>query len=140
MENEPETEEAEGLNGFEKILIVEDDPGLRRVAMAMLGSLGYQVLEADDANMALDVMAEEPGIDLLFTDVVLPMGMNGIALAEQVRTLYPAIKILYTSGYARAAAVHGDLPGEGARLVPKPYRKSALAKEVRQALDQKRLM
>ena len=132
---EPAPAEGESLNGFEKILIVEDDPGLRRVAKAMLGSLGYQVLEADDANAALALMAEDPDIDLLFTDVVLPMGMNGIALAEQVRTLYPAMKILYTSGYARAAAVHGDLPGEGARLVPKPYRKSSLAREVRQTLD-----
>ncbi len=121
--------------GDETILVVEDDPGLRRVATAILSSLGYEVLEADDGASALNILAQTPNVDLLFTDVVLPHGMNGVVLGKEARALYPKIKVLYTSGYSKGANTQSDGLGDRFRLVPKPYRKSILAEEIRQVLD-----
>ena len=119
----------------ETVLVVEDNPALLRVAQTMLASLGYHVLTAADGQGALALLDGSPQIDLLFTDLVLPRGMNGAVLARQATDRHPDLKVLYTSGYADDAGPHNDNAVRTARLVPKPYRKALLAQHVRQALD-----
>jgi PAS domain S-box-containing protein len=127
--------------GTETVLVVEDNEGMARIAMKQLQDLGYRVIERRNAAEALTLIAGETPIDLLFTDVVMPGAMDGIALAHKAITLRPDLKILLTSGFPqRATAVPGKA-GEvalPALLLTKPYRKQHLAMSVRQALDQPR--
>ena len=121
--------------GAECILVVEDDPSLRAHAMESLRELGYQVLEASNGAEALALIERHSTIDLLFTDVVMPGGMNGRQLADEVARRRPGIKILFTTGYTRNAIVHhGRLDG-GLHLITKPYSFGDLAVKVRERLD-----
>ncbi|MBV9220045.1 MAG: PAS domain S-box protein, partial [Methylobacteriaceae bacterium] len=86
--------------GSQCILVVEDDARVRRVAVARLRSLGYQVIEADNGAAALATLAKHPEIAMIFTDVVMPGGMSGDELAEAAIAARPGLKILFTSGYA----------------------------------------
>jgi PAS domain S-box-containing protein len=114
----------------ETILVVEDAFDLRELAVAMLTGLGYRVLTAEDGRTALDILAENSVVDLLFTDVVLPGGIDGIALAKTAREQMPALKVLFTSGYTEHRAKAGG------NLLTKPYRKHQLARRIRRALNQ----
>jgi PAS domain S-box-containing protein len=120
---------------LETILVVEDDAEVRRLAMSVLKSLGYTALEADDAESALAVLKQRPEIALLFTDVVLPGGVNGAQLARQALERYPDLKVLYTSGYTDNAIVHRGVLDSGAEMIGKPFRKAALARKLRSILD-----
>lgn len=121
--------------GNEIILVVEDDTAVRQVAIAHLRSLGYQTLEAPNAEAALHMLAGDQPVDLLFTDIVMPGGMNGRHLADTARTIRPGLKVLYTSGYTEnAISQHGALE-PGVKLLTKPYRHSELAARVREALQ-----
>jgi len=117
----------------ELVLIVEDDPDVRSLANSMLKSLGYRTLLAEDAGTALNVLANQSGIDLLFTDIVLPGGMNGADLAHLANERYPGLKVLFTSGYTENANIHES--GTESRLISKPYRKIDLARKLRQVLE-----
>ncbi|MDE0942588.1 MAG: response regulator [Alphaproteobacteria bacterium] len=117
------------------ILVIEDDREVREVAVTMLQQLGYQVLQSDIGADALDLIAEVEQIDLLLSDVVLPGGMSGRALAEAARNHRPGLKILFMSGYARDAFDADGRPDPGDDLLPKPFRKADLATAVRRALD-----
>ena len=117
----------------EFVLIVEDDPDVRQLANSMLKSLGYRTMTAEDAGTALNILAAEPEIVLLFTDIILPGGMNGADLAQLANERYPGLKILYTSGYTENANIHES--GTETRLISKPYRKTDLARKLRQVLD-----
>lgn len=128
----PQTMRTETGTG-ELILIVEDDPDVRSLANSMLKNLGYRTLLAEDAGTALNVLANQSGIDLLFTDIVLPGGMNGAELARLASERYPELKILYTSGYTENANIHES--GTESRLISKPYRKNDLARKLRQVLE-----
>ena len=119
----------------ETILVVEDDEDLRSFTMQMLGELGYRVLGAADARSALQGLENEPAVDLLFTDVGLPNGVNGRQLADEVVRLRPSIRVLYTTGYARNAIVHHGRLDPGVELLPKPYTQPDLARRVREVLD-----
>ncbi len=101
------------------ILVVEDDADVRSVTVARLEDLGYRVLEADGASAALKTLGTDNQIDLLFTDVVMPGGMNGIDLASRALELRPGLKVLFASGYASTFPTTGNVPGE---LLQKPYR------------------
>jgi CheY-like chemotaxis protein len=91
-------------------------------------------LDAEDAPSALKVLEENgEDIDLVFSDVVMPSGMNGFELAQELRRRYPLIKVLLTSGYPEKVMDKGDT---GVTLLRKPYKKADLAKEIRLALDQ----
>ena len=124
-----------GQHGTETILVVEDDPGVRQLAVAQLRSLGYQVLEAPDGASAIALLEGDAKVDLLFTDVVMPGGMTGRQLAEESRRLRPQMKVLFTSGYTPDSMLHDGKLGSGAQLLSKPYRREGLAKKVREVLD-----
>jgi PAS domain S-box-containing protein len=121
--------------GRETILVVEDDEDLRGFTMEMLSELGYRVLGAPDARSALQGLEQEPAIDLLFTDVGLPHGVNGRQLADEVLRIRPSIRVLFTTGYARNAIVHHGRLDPGVELLPKPYTQPDLARRVREVLD-----
>ncbi|MBT4042965.1 MAG: PAS domain S-box protein [Rhodospirillaceae bacterium] len=119
----------------EWILVVEDDPDVRTLTVALLASLGYQVLAAADAAAALDVMKRERHIDLLLTDVILPNGVSGNIIAEQAPQYHPNIKIIYMSGYTQDALIHQGRLAESVILLQKPFRKADLASKLRMAMD-----
>jgi len=120
--------------GKETILVVEDDTMVRRYVMTQIESLGYTTLEAANASEALRVVDEVPAIDLLFTDVIMPGGMNGRQLVEEALRRRPDLKTLYTSGYTENAIVHHGRLDSGVLLLVKPYRKAELARMIRLAL------
>jgi CheY-like chemotaxis protein len=116
----------------ERILIVDDEPFVRRIVVANLQGMGYETVEADTAQAALDLLCEHAeDIDLLLTDLVMPGGMTGIELAEAVRSAWPRIRILLSSGFSEEQAARGS----GFPLLSKPYRKVQLAQAVRLALQ-----
>jgi nitrogen-specific signal transduction histidine kinase/CheY-like chemotaxis protein len=123
-------------NGNETILLVEDDDLVRRYAHDQLAGLGYVVIEAANGPEALEIARQRSDIDLLFTDIVMPGGMNGRQLAEAACQLHPGLKVLYTSGYTENAIVHHGRLDPGAQLLSKPYRRGELAARVRNVLDQ----
>lgn len=119
----------------ECILVVEDDADVRTLSVALLASLGYQVLEAPDAAVAISVLKRERHIDLLLTDVILPNGVNGDAIARQAPLYHPNIKHMYMSGYTQDALVHQGRLDDGVILLQKPFRKADLAQKLRDAID-----
>jgi CheY-like chemotaxis protein len=128
---------ASATGGSERILAVEDDPALRATVVEMLEGLGYRVVQAPDAASALSIIEEGARFDLLFTDVMMPGPLRSTELAEQARLLSPGIEVLYTSGYAENAIVHGGRLDPGVSLLSKPYRREQLATKVRQVLDRR---
>jgi len=125
----------ESQQGTETILVVEDDPGVRQLAVAQLRSLSYHVLEAADGASAVVLLGGDARIDLLFTDVVMPGGMTGQQLAQEGRRLHPELKVLFTSGYTPDSIIHQGKLEAGVHLLSKPYRRDGLAKKVREVLD-----
>jgi CheY-like chemotaxis protein len=123
------------LNGHETILVVEDSKAVRKVAVSILQGLGYQVSEAEDGPSALAIL-ERPGhIDLLFTDLIMPNGIDGQELLRRARALRPGLRALFTSGYSEQF-IKGRGPAEAAvALLSKPYRTQKLAEAVRVALE-----
>jgi PAS domain S-box-containing protein len=125
------------LRGSETVLLVEDDSSLRALAVHMLETCGYSVLEASSASVALEISRQpDVHIHLLVTDVVMP-GMSGRVLAEQLLAQSPHIVVLYISGYTgQTVGAHGVL-AEGSYFLPKPFTREALARKVREVLDRK---
>lgn len=121
----------------ETILIVEDDPDVRAFTVETVRELGYDVLEARDGVNALNVLRQTPAgdIDLLFSDVVLPGGMNGQQLAQQAVVLHPRLKVLFATGYARDVIVHHGRVDPGVELITKPFAFDDLAARIRSVLD-----
>ena len=122
-------------DGAEVILVVEDDDSVRSHTTELLRELGYDVLEAANGATALALLERKSGIRLLFTDVGLPGGMTGRQLADEVRRRWPGLKVLYTTGYARNAIVHGGVLDPGTELLPKPFTYTDLAAKIRIVLD-----
>jgi PAS domain S-box-containing protein len=139
--NEPARWEADAprvadiLGGDETVLVVEDHDDLRSYSIGVLTELGYRVLEASDGPTALKLLETDTPVDLLFTDVVLPNGMDGRRLAEAACRLRPQLKVLFTTGYSRNAIVHNGRLDPGVQLVSKPFTFEALAAKVRLVLD-----
>ncbi len=119
----------------ETVLIVEDEPGVRDLAVDLAGELGYVTLAAPDAAAGLRLLDAHHEIALLFTDVGLPGGMNGRQLADEARRRRPGLKVLFASGYARNAIVHHGRLDPGVQLVTKPFTFAGLAAKLRQVLD-----
>jgi signal transduction histidine kinase/DNA-binding NarL/FixJ family response regulator len=130
--------ETPGLpRGTETILLVEDNLALREMAALLLNRLGYTVLAAANGLDALNLIGQRDGggIDLLFTDVVMPH-MSGKELADRVQALSPTTKILFTSAYTENAIVHHGVLDKGVALLQKPFTPSAMARKLREVLDQ----
>ena len=122
----------------EVVMVVEDDADVRGVAVDILDELGYDVRQADRADAALAQMEGMGGIDLLVTDIILPGGVDGKGLADKARSLLPALKVLYMSGYSESAITHQGRLHEGVQLLVKPFSRTDLAAKVRQILDEAR--
>jgi two-component system, response regulator PdtaR len=110
------------------VLIVEDDPLLRMLAVDLIEEAGFVALEAGDADEAVSLMESRPDISLLFTDVDMPGSMDGLKLAHAVRDRWPPIKILVVSGQARLQSC--DLPSNSC-FVGKPYQAATIIEELR---------
>src|SRR5262249_23709598 len=115
--------------------VVEDEEAVRNFVVDGLEDLGYEVVATADGHEALAALASRPHIDLLFTDVGLPGGLNGRQLATEARARKPALKVLFTTGYARNAIVHQGRLDPGVELISKPFTYAALAARVRHVLD-----
>lgn len=123
--------------GAERILIVEDDASVRKIPASILREQGYEVVEAENGVEAIRCLTSGPAFDLLFTDVVLRGGMNGVEIAKEAVLLQPDIKVLFTTGYAQdTGGLQGEL-GFGAVLINKPYRRAKLLETVHAILDSK---
>jgi CheY-like chemotaxis protein len=120
--------------GNELILLVEDDELVRTYSADQLRSLGYRVLTAENGHEALAILGAQDDIDLLFTDIVMPGGMNGRELADAARTLHPGLKVLYTSGYTENAIVHHGRLDPGVQLLSKPYGRQEISRRIREVL------
>ena len=113
--------------------MVEDNEDVKTVAVALLEQLNYRTLAVGNAKAALDVLASDTSVDLVFSDVMLPGDIDGVALAKTVNDRHPQLPVLLTSGYATALIGRHGLP-----ILRKPYQISALAEAVRTTLDTRR--
>ncbi len=122
-------------HGSETLLIVEDEEGVRKLAVRILKRQGYQVLEAEDGGKAFMLCEKykEP-VHLILTDVVMP-GMSGRQLAERLKEIHPEAKVLYMSGYTDNAIAHHGILEEGIEFIQKPFTLESLARKVRRVLD-----
>lgn len=127
--------EAALLRGDEKILLVEDDDMVREHATAQLQMLGYKVVAVRNGAAAIQALQEIADFDLLFTDVVMPGGINGPQLALEAERLRPGLPVLFTSGYTENAIMHHGRLDAGVQLLTKPYRLEDLSRKVRIVLD-----
>ena len=121
--------------GDETIVVVEDDQGVRELVQLMLRGHGYEVLTAADGETAARLCAEHPGgVDLLLTDVVMPE-LNGRVLAERLEAMFPALRVLFMSGYSDEAVVRHGIIRPNTAFIEKPFSESGLARKVREVLD-----
>jgi len=124
-------------DGRETILVVEDEPALRRMVTRTLRRHGYHVFEAEDGPAAVELWAEHSGdIDLMITDMVMPGGMSGRELAKRLLVDRPGLKVVYTSGYTRDLFAVDEAEFESMRFLAKPYAMDALARVLRRELDE----
>jgi PAS domain S-box-containing protein len=129
------TEDLENLPaGTETILVVEDDPSVRELAVIILRNCGYQVQESHNAFEALALIKRNPQFDLVVTDVIMPQ-MSGKELYEQIKSDLPQIKVLLMSGYTDDALAHHGVLDEGLFFLEKPFSPAKLARKVRETLD-----
>ncbi len=122
--------------GSETILFVEDDPMVRKHTGMQIVGLGYAVVVAENATEALSLVENGCVPDLLFTDVVMPGGMNGRQLAMRLRERWPRLRVLYTSGYAAGALTIDGEAVPAKYMLGKPYRRRDLAAKLRDVLDE----
>jgi CheY-like chemotaxis protein len=120
--------------GAQTVLVVEDEDGLRELARRLLQRLGYTVLIAADASEASRLFEENPTIDVLLTDVVMP-GASGPELTSQLIEQRPALKVIYMSGYTEDAIVHHGVLKAGIAFLHKPFTSETLGRKIRDVLD-----
>jgi CheY-like chemotaxis protein len=119
----------------ECVLVVEDEPAIRQIVIEALEGLGYRVLAAGDVAEALAALNANEHVDLVFTDIVMPGGRDGLDLAREVKQRHPALPVLFTSGYAGRGPGSPIWPRD-VPLLQKPFRLGALAHAIRECLDQ----
>ena len=117
----------------EVVLVVEDEPAVLEVAVESLTELGYKTLTANNAAAALECLRGRDRIDILFSDVVMPGGMNGVQLSAEARRVRPGLRVLLTSGYIGGVG-EGELPHD-VPLLSKPYQREDLANKLRLVLS-----
>ncbi len=119
------------VHGEATVLVVEDEPGVREIAVSILRDYGYHVYEAADGDEALRIFDSHASeIDLLLSDVVLPGTLRGRDIAERARALQPQIKVLFMSGYTENSIVHHGRLDDGVQLIGKPFKREQLAAKV----------
>ncbi|MFZ5790852.1 MAG: PAS domain S-box protein [Pseudomonadota bacterium] len=123
------------LRGTETVLVVEDDDLVRAHVERQLTELGYRVFAVADGQQALETLRSDAAFDLLFTDMVMPGGMNGKQLADEAWRLRPGLKVLFTSGYTESTIIHRGRLDPGIQLLNKPYRLQDLATKIRLVLS-----
>ena len=119
--------------GGETVLVVDDNPGVLMVVKKNLEGFGYRVLTAGDANEALALIEKSGPPDLLFSDIVMPGEMSGVALAIKISKQWPPVKTLLTSGFPESAINHRSSE-IGFAILSKPYRQAELRQRIRQML------
>ncbi len=133
--SEKSTEKTPLPEGHETILLVEDEQALRELSETNLKSLGYQVITASNAREALNYLKQDHAVDLLFSDVVMPGGMDGFELAYEACQLRPQLKVLMATGYASREGIEKARTEHNLDILYKPYSRSILAQRVRRVLD-----
>jgi CheY-like chemotaxis protein len=129
-----EEQEPPRANGGETVLVVDDEPLVRMLAVEQLEELGYHVIEAGDGQSALKVLSSTRPISLLITDVGLPGGINGRQLADAARTGRPDLEVLFITGYAENAVLnHGHLDA-GMHVITKPFQMDTFARRVKELI------
>jgi CheY-like chemotaxis protein len=125
-------------HGTETVMLVEDEPAVRHLAVNILRSLGYEVLSASNGQDGLHVAQNHKGkpIRLVISDVIMPL-MGGKVMAEWLKATFPDLKVLFTSGYTDDAIAQQGVLDAGLEFLPKPYTPSSLAHKVREMLDAK---
>ena len=122
-------------HGTETVLVVDDRPDVAAVAGTILEDFGYKVMVVDSPRTAIEILDSEARIDVLFTDLIMPGGMNGVMLARAARERQPKIKVLLTTGYAEASLERTDAGGTEFEIINKPYKRMELARRVRRVID-----
>jgi len=123
--------------GSETILVVDDNSGVRAVTVNQLAELGYSTIHAGDAAQALEMLQHHPEVALLFSDVMMPGGMNGYELMREAKQRYPALEVLLTSGYASRSMLNLPAGDNLPEIINKPFRMRELALKLRRILDKK---
>ena len=118
----------------EMVLVVEDEPVVRKIVLEVLDQLGYQSIEAASGEAGLEVLGSGQAIDLLISDIGLP-GLNGRLLADAAKQLHPGIKVLLMTGYASGAALAAGFLAPGMELITKPFTVQALALRIREIIE-----
>jgi PAS domain S-box-containing protein len=132
----PREDQVRGQGKGERVLVVEDNREVRELASAVLEQEGYTVVEASNASEALQVLDGHPDrFDMLFTDIIMPGHMNGVALAKEIKQKVPDIAVLITTGFADD--VHGHTNSAAFETIYKPYMPDELARKIRSVLNRK---
>jgi PAS domain S-box-containing protein len=121
--------------GNETILIVDDETDLLDLTNKHLQNLGYKTYTAENAQQALRILSSKPDIKLLFSDIIMPGGINGFELAEKATLVNPSIKVILTSGFTSKNIIKKGAQQLSSSLLIKPYRKKELAEKIRSTLD-----
>jgi CheY-like chemotaxis protein len=119
------------------VLVIDDEPMIRMLAVNILEDLGYRTLEAGDGRSGLKLLQEHPQVELLVTDVGLPGGMNGRQVADAARVVQPALKVLFVTGYAESSVWKEGSPEKGMQVLTKPFNMDALAQKVGELFEQR---
>jgi CheY-like chemotaxis protein len=123
--------------GTETILLVEDEPAVRQTVAMFLNRWGYQVLQAGDGPEAIRMWENtRDKVDLLFTDMVMPEGITGLELAQQLRQTKPGLRVIVASGYSSDLVYQAGERARSVLLVPKPFQPDELAVTIRRCLDE----
>ena len=122
-------------HGAETVLVVEDQVDVGDYAETVLSEFGYTLLRAENASEALNLIEGAGHIHLLFSDLIMPGGMNGVMLAREVKRRRPKMRVLLTTGYAESSIERVDARGAEFELIQKPYKRSELAVKVRQVIE-----
>jgi CheY-like chemotaxis protein len=123
-------QEIAATNTAKTILLVEDDSALQALSTEMLLDLGYSVVTASDANGAMEILKRDPGVDLVFSDVVMPGGKSGVNLAADAVKLRPDLKVLLTSGYTGESLGRHNAADISLPFIAKPFTQSELARQL----------
>jgi CheY-like chemotaxis protein len=132
----PPPQAGELPRGSETVLVVEDEEDVRETVVSLLGELGYRVLPVATPGEALETLAREPDVAVLFTDVMMPGGIRGTQLAQRARELRPKLRVLYTTGFTSTGILQREMLSERAEMIGKPYTNEELAHVLRGLLDE----